>query len=79
MAYRVRIRANIEWVADGGQNAVMNHISQSAQQDSFAFVPGGDTLTTANISSAFATAAANCATAFNGQLAMLQGWSTGSN
>ena len=89
MAYALRYEVSLYWVADGGGPGSTNHPRaqvRTFKQSSNVMIPGGDTLTLANIQAALSGTAsvptspsmsADIATQMNNVLGTLQGWSTG--
>lgn len=83
MAYVINWSATIAWVGDG-VGAMSVPSAQRLQQNSGfsanggpVLVPGGDSPTTGNISTAATTVGTNIATALNNNIAQIQGFATG--
>jgi hypothetical protein len=88
MAYVIEWQARIKWVGDGtGQmgvpSAQMLQVSTLLNNDTGdgtsngVYVPGGDSPTSANITTACATVGTNMASLFNASLPQIQGFATG--
>jgi hypothetical protein len=83
MSYQIRAKVDVVWIGDGvGQMEVpsaqvLTATNFQGSNGGFVAIPGGDTLTTTNISAAMTTLAGNLATYFNNNIAQLQGFSTG--
>lgn len=75
---------DIAWVGDGVSaqsvpSAQRLKVTVGRGQASQIVVPGGDSPTTGNISSACTTLGTTLATLLNAQIGTIQGWSTGGN
>lgn len=84
--YLVGLKATIYWAADGAQALTVPEaqsleasveLPQGNASASFVLVPGGNAPTAANINTAVTNAAALASTYLQGQIAAIQGWSTG--
>ena len=86
MPFIIKWRAQVCWLGDGigpiNQNAQMAQLSNELGANSgYVVVPGGDSPTGANLTTAMTTCGTNMGTAANvaGTLATIQGFSTGGN
>lgn len=77
MAYQITTKTTIAWVGDGtGQMSVPSAQALSVTTTSTQ-VPGNDTPSTGNITTATNAAAVAQATLLNAQIGVIQGWASG--